>query len=110
MTDGEAEQCRGFRVGLVGSVVLGPKELLNTARYSLPDCEVLVGLIDSVAEVAPEMLPQLTPALVETCHCTVGAAQFAGVEAAPVKVAALGAVTVWLAGWIGSAGCRERGW
>src|SRR5256886_16749989 len=40
---------------------------------------------------------------------TVGAAQFAGVEAAPVKVAALGAVTVWLAGCSVIDGAAEHG-
>ena len=53
-----------------------------------------------MAPVAPAIVDQVEP-LVDICHWTVGA----GVPAAAaVKLAVWPAVTVWLAGWVATAG------
>jgi len=75
----------------------------------LPDCDVLVGEIVSVVEVAPETSLYDVPPSVDTCHCTVGAEHPAGVEAEAVNVAAAGAVTVASAGWTVMAGATHAG-
>src|SRR2546421_7798351 len=55
--DGAAEHGGGLTVSSAAAVVLGPKELLNEARKSLPHSRAVVGCSVMVAEVAPEMLP-----------------------------------------------------
>ena len=49
-----------------------PTLLVNTARYSSPDC-VAVAVNEYVVDVAPEILVNEEPPLVLLCHCTVGA-------------------------------------
>jgi hypothetical protein len=88
-------------VSVAAVVVAVPPELVNTARYWLPDSDRLVGDTVSVVEVAPETLVNVVPPSVDTCHCTVGV----GVpEAAAVNVAAFGAVTVWFVGLVVTVG------
>jgi len=55
-------------VKVAAVVVAEPCEFVNTARYSLPDCDVAVGLTVSVVDVAPETFVNVVPPLVETCH------------------------------------------
>ena len=58
-----------------------------------------------VVLVAPAMSLKVEPPSVLTCHCTVGV----GLPlAAAVKVAVWPAVTVWLAGWVVTAGALGR--
>jgi hypothetical protein len=90
---GAPEHGAGLTVNAAEPLSVEPAALVKTARYSLPDSETLVGLIDNVVDVAPETLLQVTP-LVESCHCTLGAAQFTGVDPAALNDAAAGAVTV----------------
>lgn len=54
--------------------VTEPEELVNTARYWLPFCDMLA-LNVSVVEVAPGTSVNVTPPSVLTCHCTVGAGE-----------------------------------
>jgi hypothetical protein len=49
-------------------LVAEPAEFVNTARYLLPDCEVLVGEIVSVVDVAPETFVNVAPPSVDCCH------------------------------------------
>ena len=77
-------------VRVAAFVVAVPHELVNTARYLLPFCELAVVKV-SVVLVAPLRSVKVTPPLVLICHCTVGA----GVPlAAAVKLALLPALTV----------------
>ena len=41
---------------------------VNTASYLFPDCDVLVGLIVNVPDVAPEIGLNVVPPSVLTCH------------------------------------------
>ena len=57
-----------------------------------------------MAEVAPEMLLQVLPLFVDPCHCTVGV----GFPlAAAEKEAVCPALTVWLVGWVVTAGTKN---
>ncbi len=77
-----------------------PAELVNTARYSLPDSDS-VAVPDRVVEVAPDTLLHVVPPSVDTCHWTVGV----GVpDAAAVNVAVVPATTVTFAGCLVIAG------
>ena len=83
----------GLTVSVATLLLVEPAALVSTARYSFFDSEVLVGSIDSVVEVAPEMLPPDTllhvVPLVETCHWIAAAEQCAGTGPSPtVNVAA----------------------
>jgi hypothetical protein len=97
----------GFTVSVAALLLVEPAELVNTARNLLPDCDVLVGEIVSVVDVAPETLVNVVPPSVDCCHCTVGAEQPGGVEPAAVKVAAAGAVTVTSVGCVVMAGATH---
>src|SRR4051794_35498178 len=99
----------GLTVSVAALVVVLPALLVNTARYWLPDCEMLVGEIVSVVEVAPETSLNDVPPLVETCHLTLGAEHPAGVEPAAVNEAEAGAVTVTLAGCVVMDGATHVG-
>jgi hypothetical protein len=84
-----------------------PTELVNTARYSLPDSDAVVLATVSVPVALPASLVsllQVLPPLVDTCHCTVAVGS---PEAAAVNVAAWPAVTVALAGWLVIAGAKS---
>jgi len=96
-------------VSVAALLVALPPLLVNTARYWLPDCEVLVGEIVSVVDVAPETLVNVEPASVDTCHCTVGAEHPAGVEPAAVNDALAGAVTVTFVGCVVTVGATHTG-
>jgi len=109
VTVGAAEHAGALTVSVAALVVVEPDAFVNTASYSLPDCDVVVPLMVSVADVAPETFVKVEPPLVETSHCTVGAEQLAGVEAAAVNVAVAPAVTVALAGCVVIAGAAEQG-
>ena len=83
-----------FYVSVAGLVVVEPNALVNVASYFVPLCAVVVAGVVYDADVAPEIGEnELAPGASED-HCTVGAAQLAGVEPAAVNVAAAGAVTV----------------
>src|SRR2546427_13263485 len=78
-----------FTVSVAAVVVAVPAELVNTARYRYPFWDEAVVKL-RVVEVAPEMLLNVPPPFVLTCHCTVGV----GEPVAPaVKVAVWPAVT-----------------
>jgi hypothetical protein len=67
---------------------------VNVASYIVALCAVVVAGVVYDTNVAPEIgVNEVAPGASED-HCTVGAAQFAGVEPAAVNVAAAGAVTV----------------
>ena len=89
-----------FTVSVAAVVVAVPAEFVNTARYRFPLCDKAVVKF-RVVEVAPETLPNVTPASVLICHCTVGVGE---PVAAAVKVAVWPAVTVWLAGCVAIVG------
>src|SRR5215831_6470905 len=55
------------------------------------------------------MFVNVEPPSVDCCHCTVGAEQLGGVEAAAVNVAAAGAVTVTSAGCVVTVGTTHAG-
>jgi hypothetical protein len=99
----------GFTVSVAALLVAEPALLVNTARYLLPDCDVLVGEIVSVVDVAPVTFVNVVPPSVDCCHCTVGAEQPAGVEPAAVNVASAGAVTVTLVGCVVTLGATQTG-
>src|SRR5580698_9349190 len=91
----------GLTINVAALLVAVPTVLVNTASYSFPLSVVVVSVIVRVVEVAPLMAVQVFPPSVDTDHCTVGV----GVPlAAAVKVALSPAVTVWLAGWVVTAG------
>ena len=89
--------------GLVSTVsvaeldVAAPTVLVKTARYWYPLSARVVTATLRVVRVAPLMLAQLEPALVESCHCTVGVGL---PDAAAVKATVAPAVTVSLTGWV----------
>jgi hypothetical protein len=55
-------------VRVAALLVALPAEFVNTARYLLPDCDVLVGEIVSVVDVAPVTFVNVTPPSVDCCH------------------------------------------
>jgi hypothetical protein len=61
------------------------------ARYSSPDCDGVTAFSVNVAGVAPAMLVNVIPPLVETCHWIVGAGL---PENATVKLAPAPGLTV----------------
>jgi hypothetical protein len=83
-----------FTVSAAAVVTADPPELVNTAWYLFPFCEVLAAKL-SVVEVAPLTLLNVAPPSVLTCHCTVGAGE---PVAAAVNTAVWPAVTVWFVG------------
>jgi hypothetical protein len=85
-----------------------PNEFVNTARYWLPLWVSVVPATERVVDVAPLMFANVVPPSVDTCHCTVGAAQLAGVEPAAVNVAVPPTVTVALAGCVVIDGADEH--
>ena len=94
-----------------GSEFVEPCSLLNTARYSFPDCEVEVGLMLSVPMVFPASavsFDHVAPPSLETCHRTLSAPQLAGLVAAAVNDAPDGAVTVSSDGFIVTIGLAEQ--
>ena len=77
-----------------------PPAFVKTARNWLLFCPAEVVNV-SVVEVAPEMLLNVEPPSVDTCHCTVGA----GVPlAAAVKLTLAPAQTVWFTGFVVTVG------
>ena len=106
MTTGFVEQPGASTVRIEGLVSVDPASFVNTARTWSPDSEVFVGLIEKVSEF--DSLAQELPWLVETCHSIDGGAQFSGVEADALKVAAAGAVTVTLSGPVTIPGFAEQ--
>ena len=71
MIVGMAGHDDGLTVSAAGFESAEPCSSLNTARYSLPDCDVEVGEIVSVLVMLPASvvsLLQVAPPLVETCH------------------------------------------
>ncbi len=91
-------------VSVAAVEVAVPAAFVNTARYSLPDSDRLVGDTVSVPVVLPASVVSFEndePPLVDTCHCTVGVGE---PEAAAVNVAAAGAVTVALDGFVVTTG------
>src|SRR5277367_4619438 len=99
-TAGAAPQTGAMTVSVAAFVVVDPNALVNTASYSVPDSLLAVAPVDSVADVAPLIgVNELAPGASD-CHCTVGAAQLAGVEPAAVNEPAAGAVTVTLVGCV----------
>jgi len=79
----------GLTVSVAPVVVAVPAEFVNTAWYWFPFCDKAVVKLN-VVEVAPEMLLNVAPLSVLTCHCTVGVGE---PVAAAVKVAVWPAVT-----------------
>ena len=82
-----------FTVSRALLVTAVPALLVNTARNCLPLSPAWAVKV-WVVKVAPVMLPQLVPSLLD-CHCTVGAGL---PEAAAVKLTACPAETVWAEG------------
>src|SRR5664280_1722344 len=107
MIAGFAEHGGASTVSVTALLSVDPASLVNTARNSCPDSEVLVGLIDSVCEV--DTLLHDKPWSVETFHWIAGGPQCSGVEADALNVAAPGAVTVSLWGCPMIAGFAEHG-
>ena len=74
----------GATVSVAAVVVAEPAVFVNTARYCVPLCAVVVAGVVYVVEVAPEMFVNVELPAGADCHCTVGV----GVPvAAAVKVA-----------------------
>src|SRR5205085_801285 len=89
-------------VRVAAAVVALPAALVNAARYWLPFCAAVAVKL-RVVPVAPEMLLNVAPPSVLTCHCTVGA----GLPlAAAVNVAVWPAATDWLVGWVVTDGAK----
>jgi hypothetical protein len=106
---GDAAHDGAFTVRVAALLGVAPWALVNTARKRWPDSVVLVWLIWSVVAVAPDTLLQVLPLFVETCHWMAAAEQLAAsVPSLTVKLAAAGAVTVWLAGWVAIDGDVEQ--
>jgi len=85
-----------WTVSVAALDVAAPTVFVKTGRYSYPLSARVETATRRVVLVAPPMLVQLEPPLVESCHCTVGVGL---PDAAAVKVALAPAVTVSLAGW-----------
>ena len=88
-------------VSVAAVLVAVPRLLVKTARYWLPFWVVVTLVRVSAVLVAPEMLANVLPPLVLTCHCTVG---LGSPLAAAVNVPVCPAVTAWLAGLVVTAG------
>ena len=84
---------------LAAVVVAVPTLLVNTARYWVPEIAV-VAVNKYVAEVAPAMLVQVVPSVLD-CHCTVGAGE---PEAAAVSIAVAPAAADRLTGLVVTVG------
>ncbi len=74
-------------VNVAGAESVGPSALVNAARYSSPDSPVVASLMVREVDVAPDTGANVVPPSADTSHCTDGAAQPGGVEAAAVNVA-----------------------
>ena len=105
---GAAKHGGGLTVNVTAFVVVEPKAFVNTASYFVPDSPTVVAPVDSVVDVAPLTAVNEPAPGASDCHCTDGAAQFAGVEPAAVNVAAAGAVTVTPAGCVTIAGAAAH--
>jgi len=81
-------------VSVAALVVVDPNAFVNVASYFVPLCAVVVGGVVYVADVAPLTGENDVAPAASADHCTVGAAQPAGVEAAATNVAVAGAPTV----------------
>jgi len=78
-------------VSVAGLVVVDPNALVNVASNFVALCPVVVAGVVYDADVAAVIgVNELAPGASDD-HCTVGAAQFAGVEPAAVNVAVAGA-------------------
>src|SRR5271156_2493990 len=84
-----------FTVRVAAVVVAVPAAFVKTARYLLPLIALVVPVMLSVADVAPDKFVNVPPPFVLTCHCTVGVGE---PDAAAVNVAVAPAVTVTLVG------------
>jgi hypothetical protein len=102
---GDAAHAGGaLTVSVASRVFVEPWALVNVASYLVPLCAVMVAGVVYEADVAPLILVNVVaPGALED-HCTLDAAQFAGVEPAALNVAAAAAVTVSFDGWVVIAG------
>jgi hypothetical protein len=89
-------------VSVAAVVVAEPTEFVNTARYWFPFCPAVATKL-SVVDVAPATLLNDVPPSVLTCHCTVGV----GLPlAAATNVTFDPALTLWLVGFVVTAGAK----